>query len=45
MARATSALAFALQDDEAGLHEAIDEAIAALDTPDELERLVDAALG
>lgn len=45
MARATSALAFALLDDEAGLHEAIYEAVAALDTPDELERLVGAALG
>ena len=44
-ARATSALAFALSADGAHLHEAIYEAIAAMDEPGELVRLVDGALG
>ena len=44
-ARATSALAFALSADEAHLHEAIYEAISAMDEPAELVRLVEGALG
>jgi hypothetical protein len=43
-ARATSALAFALAT-EAQLHEAIYEALSALDEPGELERLIERALG
>lgn len=43
-ARATSALAFALSADDARLHEAIYEAIVAIDEPGELTRLVDNAL-
>jgi hypothetical protein len=44
MARATSALAFALSDDDAQLHESIYEAVTAMDDPGELVRLVDDAL-
>jgi hypothetical protein len=43
-ARATSALALALTDDPEQLHEAIYEAIAALDDPDELVRVVESEL-
>lgn len=44
-ARATSALAFALSTDEAQLHEALYEAIAAVDDPGHMTRLVEGALG
>lgn len=44
-ARATSALVFALADDDAQVHEAIYESIAALDEPAELVRMVEHALG
>lgn len=44
-ARATSALAFALADDDTQLHEAIYESIAALDEPSEPVRLVEHSLG
>jgi len=44
-ARAASALAVAVQDDDAQLHEAIYEAISALDEPDALIRLVERVLG
>jgi hypothetical protein len=43
-ARATSALVFALSGDEAQLHEAIYEAIAAMDDPGDLMRLIDGTL-
>src|SRR5215470_11304394 len=43
-ARAMSALAFALTDDDTKLHESIYEAISAMDDPTELVRLLDAAL-
>jgi hypothetical protein len=44
MARATTALAFAITDDDATLHEAIYESIAALDDPKPLELLIERAL-
>ena len=44
-ARAASALAFAVTDDDTRLHEAIYEAICALDEPGELVRLVERVLG
>lgn len=43
-ARATFALAFALSEDDAHLHEAIYEAIVAMDDPSDLTYLVDAVL-
>lgn len=43
-ARAASALAFALSSEDAQLHEAIYEAISALDNPDDLVRLVEEVL-
>jgi hypothetical protein len=43
-ARAASALAFALSSDTAGLHEAIYEAVVAMNDPGELIRLVEEAL-
>jgi len=43
-ARAASALAFALSQDDAELHEAVYEAISAMDIPDELVQTVARAL-
>ncbi len=44
-ARATSALVYALSDDDNQLHEAIYESISALAAPAELVRMVEGALG
>jgi hypothetical protein len=43
-ARAASALAFGLSDDDTQLHESIYEAITAMDDPGELMRLVESVL-